>query len=335
MMEKILLIRERLCGLYGRYSMVILPCARFLVMFGALCVMRGNIGFSSISSLPVLAAVSLVGAWLPAGIRVFMAAVMVLLNLYSLSLEVAAAMACMMVLMFCVNYVIKPEKNHLILLLPVCYYLGIPYAPVLLTGLTGSLLEVVPVAFSTIIYYTIVYIGKNTTVFSSASSLTMVEKFVQAVSGVVGNQKMWLSCLTLCAILIVTRLVSRLKADYSRRIGIGVGIATGVMIMLFSIFVFSIRLSVPLLIVGYAVSGLIAFAVDFMILPLNYLQTEYAQFEDDDYYYYVKAVPKMAISRPEVQIKKLNIRKELENTATIPDVSAADRTDELPGGENR
>ena len=43
----------------------------------------------------------------------------------------------------------------------------------------------------------------------------------------------------------------------------------------------------------------------------------------------------MAVSRPDVQVKKLNIRKELENTAAIPDVSEMEMTNELPDIEGR
>ena len=37
--------------------------------------------------------------------------------------------------------------------------------------------------------------------------------------------------------------------------------------------------------------------------------TEYLQYEDDDYYYYVKAVPKIAVSAPDVKVQKINARK--------------------------
>jgi len=110
---------------------------------------------------------------------------------------------------------------------------------------------------------------------------------------------------------------------------------TGIMVLLVGIFALDIHLSVGMLIVGILMSALLAFGVEFFLLPLSYLQTELVQFEDDDYYYYVKAVPKMAISRPEVQIKKLNIRKELENTSAIPDVSGLEATNELPEVKDR
>jgi hypothetical protein len=34
------------------------------------------------------------------------------------------------------------------------------------------------------------------------------------------------------------------------------------------------------------------------------------QFEDDEYYYYVKAVPKMNVSAPEVKVKNINRSRE-------------------------
>ena len=59
MMEKLLLVREQLSGVYGRYSMVIKPLLNFLVMFGACLVMGEHIGFAGLgSSAAVFAAVS-------------------------------------------------------------------------------------------------------------------------------------------------------------------------------------------------------------------------------------------------------------------------------------
>lgn len=336
MMEKLLLVRERLSGIYGRYSMLIQPLSRFVVMFGALLVMGKFIGFGGLVGSPVVfAAVSLIGAWLPLNLRLLMVALLTLCNLFSLSLEAMAAVAAVMIMMFCINYIFRPEKNMLLLLMPICYFLGIPYAPVLLVGLTGSLLEMIPIVFSTILYYLTVYIGNNTGLLSSASTLTMMEKIMQIVSGLVNNHEMWLMCITLCAMLLVTWLVGRMKNDYARYIGMGMGMSSGIMVLLVGIFAMDIRLSVILLIIGILISAVIAFGVEFFMLPLSYLQTEFVQFEDDDYYYYVKAVPKMAISRPEVQIKKLNIRKELENTSAIPDVSGLEATNELPDVKGR
>ena len=70
-----------------------------------------------------------------------------------------------------------------------------------------------------------------------------------------------------------------------------------------------VRISVIGLVLGTAVSLLIAMIVEFFVFSVDYSRTEYAQFEDDEYYYYVKAVPKMSISIPDKKVKKINTRR--------------------------
>jgi hypothetical protein len=46
-----------------------------------------------------------------------------------------------------------------------------------------------------------------------------------------------------------------------------------------------------------------------VIKPLDYTRTETVEFEDDEYNYYVKAVPKTAFKSETVSVKKINKRK--------------------------
>ena len=43
--------------------------------------------------------------------------------------------------------------------------------------------------------------------------------------------------------------------------------------------------------------------IQFLFMDLDYDRTERVQFEDDDYYYYVKAVPKKMVAVREVTVK--------------------------------
>lgn len=335
MMEKLLLTRESMHRLYGKYSVVIKPFGRFVAMFSTLLFINDSVGFSQLSNPLILLAVSLVGAWLPTGLDILLVSLVALLNLYSLSVEVMLAVAAMMAVMFCVNYAVRPEMNLLVLLLPVFHFLKIPYAVVLFVGMTGTLTELLPIVSGTLFYYIFTYIGKNANAFSASGSDELMQKFTQLLNGLFNHTEMWLVCIVLCVMFIVTRVIGRLSLDYAKRIAPGAGLAAGLLVALIGIFTMDVRMSMVALLLGAAGSVLIAYAAQFILLPLDYLQTEYVQFEDDEYYYYVKAVPKMAISRPEVQVKKLNIRKELENTSAIPEVSAVDITRDLPELEDR
>ena len=335
MVEKLLLVRERLQAVYGRYSSVIKPFGRFLITFSTLLIIRKCVGIELFSDVLILAAVSFAGAWVPTGMNILLVALTTLFNLSALSLEVTLTVGILMIAMFCINYAVRPEMNLLVLLLPVCHFLKIPYAAVLIAGMTGTVLEIMPVISGTVFYYILTYIGKNANAYTSAGTLDPLQKFTQLMSGLMNHDEMWLMCITLGVILIVTRVINKLRLDYAKQIAPGAGLAAGLLVSLIGVFSMDIRISVVSLILGMAGSVLLAYAAQFILLPLNYLQTEYVQFEDDEYYYYVKAVPKMAISRPELQVKKLNIRKELENTAAIPEISAVDITREIPELDER
>ena len=64
------------------------------------------------------------------------------------------------------------------------------------------------------------------------------------------------------------------------------------------------------MIVGILVSMVLAFVFEFFVFAVDYTRTEYLQFQDDDYYYYVKAVPKVAVTAPDVKVQRINKRKE-------------------------
>ena len=58
-----------------------------------------------------------------------------------------------------------------------------------------------------------------------------------------------------------------------------------------------------------SVLGSIALLLQFVFFNLDYSRTERTQFEDDEYYYYVKAVPKVFISGTDKQVKRLRRKK--------------------------
>ena len=71
-------------------------------------------------------------------------------------------------------------------------------------------------------------------------------------------------------------------------------------------FVFGFDADLPLCIKGVLLGLIVALIVRFMKGFLDYNHTEIVQFEDDEYYYYVKAVPKLAVEKkPAVDFSKL------------------------------
>ena len=67
---------------------------------------------------------------------------------------------------------------------------------------------------------------------------------------------------------------------------------------------------------------MIAIIIQFLFFNLDYSRTERLQFEDDDYYYYVKAVPKISLVNENVKVKQINARK-TRKTSDLSDIRRA------------
>ena len=97
--------------------------------------------------------------------------------------------------------------------------------------------------------------------------------------------------------------------DYSWIIAIVAGTIAQLSVIFIGDIVADVSVSVIRLLMGILVSLLIAGIYTFFVFAVDYSRTEYVQFEDDDYYYYVKAVPKLTVSAPDVKVQKINARK--------------------------
>ena len=64
------------------------------------------------------------------------------------------------------------------------------------------------------------------------------------------------------------------------------------------------------MILGSVLGVAIAFALKFFKFCVDFNRTERVQFEDDDYYYYVKAVPKINVGGEEIgRVRRINRRE--------------------------
>ena len=61
---------------------------------------------------------------------------------------------------------------------------------------------------------------------------------------------------------------------------------------------------------------------------MDFKRTEFVQYEDDEYYYYVKAVPKITIANTDVKVKQINARKTKKSSKTADSYSDATNDDD-------
>ena len=184
-----------------------------------------------------------------------------------------------------------------------------PYAVAFLVGLGGSLISVIPVSCGVFLYYLLMYIRQNAGVLTGEGSVDIVQRYSQIIRSVCFNQTMMVM-IAACAVgIMVVYLIRRLSVDYAWIIAIVAGTVAQLLVIFVGDFVFGVSVSAGTLIFGLLVSVMLAMIYNFFFFSVDYTCTEYVQFEDDDYYYYVKAVPKMTVSSTDVKVQRISTRK--------------------------
>lgn len=309
-MTSLLLWKEHLKGFYSRYSHGIQPVIRFLFALCTFLSLNMNIGYMNKLRNPlVVLLLCVVSALLPYGAIVFLAGCLLVAHVYAVSLEMALITLILMVTVAILYYGFKPGDSYLIVLTPLVFIFKIPYVIPLLVGLGGSLASVVPVGCGVFLYYLVMYVKQNAGVLTNDASVDIVQKYSQILKSLIFNQTMLVMVATCAVGIIIVYLIRRLSMDYSWIVAIAAGSVAELLVIFVGDFVFGVTVSVGELILGILLSGAIAVVYNFFIFTVDYTRTEYVQFEDDDYYYYVKAVPKMTVTTPDVKVQKISTRK--------------------------
>lgn len=309
-MMGLLVFKERLKTFYAKNSAFVIPAVKFLIAAAAFYLINKNAGFMpKLTNVFVPLILGIVCACLPYGAIAFLAGGFLLIQLYTASIEVAVITLVFLLIVILLYYGFQPGDSVLLLITPILCFLKIPFAIPLIVGLTGSLISVIPISCGVFLYYVMLYVKQNTSFLTGDTQTELTQVFAQVVKSIIGNQTMLVMIAAFALALLVVRLVKSLSVNYSWGIAIITGVIAQLIVIFIGDFKFNITISVPELIVGIGLSAAIAAVYHFFVFAVDYSRTEYLQFEDDDYYYYVKAVPKIAVTKPDIKVQKINTRR--------------------------
>ena len=117
-MTKLLEIKDQLIRFYSKYETYLYPIVKFAVALALFTVINTNIGFmEKISRFPVALLLALVCAILPTSAILWIGAIVVLADMYALSMEVALTALILFAILFFVYFLFRSVR-HLCFLLP-------------------------------------------------------------------------------------------------------------------------------------------------------------------------------------------------------------------------
>ena len=173
-------------------------------------------------------------------------------------------------------------------------------------GLLGLPTSIVSVSFGLIISYMVTYFSETTSVAKLGADVEETSnQFQQVLTGILGNKSMIVMIVAFSVTIILVYVIRRASINYSWKIAIAVGAISLIVCILVGDLAMDTQISLFGVIVSTVVSAALMLVVEFFAFNVDYARTEKVQFEDDDYYYYVKAVPKITVSTPERKVKRI------------------------------
>ena len=309
-MTALLELRENLKKIYSRNEAFILPVIKFLLSFNVLSIINGKMGYmTKLDNMAIVLIVSLLCSFLPTGFMAFFAMMFAVLHMYALSIETAAVGLVVFLLLYLLFLRFTAKEALVVVLTPVLCMLKLPYVMPVAMGLIGTPASCVSVGCGVVVYYLLQTVITNAPTINSMGAEEATAKLRLLIDGMLGNKAMLVTIAAFAITVIVVYLIRRMSVDHSWTIAMVAGVMIEVMILLVGDLMYDTNLSIVSALLGAVVTLIACKIIEFFRFCLDYSRTEKVQFEDDEYYYYVKAVPKMTVAAPTNTVKKINTQR--------------------------
>ena len=335
-MTALLEIKQNIKKFYGQYEIYILPVLKFLLAFVYFLWINSNMGYmKQLDNIFVILILALVCSILPVSVMMFVGFALMIGHCYAVGVETAGFMLILILFMMILFLRFSGSQNLTLILTPLSFGFSVPTLLPLGAGLLGSAVSALPAGCGVVIYYFIRFVHAQSAALSDQGT-EIAEKLKLLSDGLVQNWAMWITVIAFVVVVLLVNLLRTRSFDYAWRIAVIVGGVSYILVILAGDFCFDVTVSMIPMIISTAVSVLIGFVLEFFVFGGDYSRTERLEYEDDEYYYYVKAVPKAVVATSERSIKKINAEpireeKKKDNTAvSYKTKTAQNKKESLP-----
>lgn len=308
-MTALLELKQKIKDLYGEYDTWIIPALKFLLALAVFLGINAKLGFlGKLDNIFVVLILSVICAILPVNAMTVIGCVLIIGHCYAVGIEVAAFALLLLVLLMILFLRFTSKDNLALILGPTAFSLQIPAAIPMGSGLLRGPSCAVPACCGVILYFFMDVVQDKSSVLQGKET-EATQKLQLLLDGLMKNQEMWLYVLSFLVVLMLVCLISRCSFDYSWRAANATGAIAYIVIMILGSMFLEVHINIARVIVGTVGAVLIGLVIEFFVLGIDYSRSETTQFEDDEYVYYVKAVPKSVVTQSEKRIKKISSEK--------------------------
>lgn len=296
-MSSIIQLKNTINKIYSQFAVYINPLLKFILALIVFFVINSKMGYmEKITGGSIVLLVALFCSFMPMAFMALLEGVFILMHFYALSMEMAIVAAAVLFMMFILFLRFTPKEGVVVLLMPIFFILKVPYLLPIIVGLVGTPVSVISIAFGVIVTYMINFATSSAEYLTSGADENMMNRIRYVVDGLIANKGMIAVIVAFSVVLVVVYFIRRLKLNFSWTIAVIIGSFVNLILMFIVWTAVQTDLSLVGILFGTVISLLLGLLVVFFIHNLDYRRVENHQFEDEEYFYYVKAVPKMGVN---------------------------------------
>lgn len=317
-MMDLLVFKEKLRKIYQRYQSYIEPAFKFISALIVFVLINKVVGFDPrLEKLPVILIMSLISAFTPFSILVLLSAIVTFVHVYYVSKILSILVLLILFVLYFLFIRFTPKQGIVVVAVPILFALKIPYIVPMLLGMVAAPISIVPTSCGILIYFLLNIIKEAAVINSNVSIEDTLQVYTYVINNLMGNKEMLLTIAAFAIVILVTYFVKRMRIDHAFDIAIVSGGVINMLIFLVGDLKLDISNKIFGMIIGTVISAWIVYVIHFFKITLDYTRVEKVQFEDDDYYYYVKAVPKINVTEPKKKVKKITRQKVTSNNINV------------------
>ena len=304
-MTQLLVLREHIQKFYQKYAPFLNLFFRFMIGFVAFSSINRIIGYNPVLNQVYvelfLAALSML---MPGGVLLFASAAFASVHIFYVSRILAFVVALIFAIFYFAYLKFVPKHAYAVFAIPIAFPLNLVYGVPVFLGLIMTPIAIVPITCGVGIYFllqAVTFVVSSSVDTSTNLYHTVLQQFFE-------SEEMYVMIIVFSLVSIIVYVLRNREWNYAFEIAIVSGVVSNAVLLLIIKYLLDININVVSIVTGSILSGVLVWVIQFMRLALNYASVEHLQFEDEEYYYYVRAVPKINLAAPSKRVKRINVR---------------------------
>ncbi len=328
-MTMLLELKEKMKAAYARQTIYIDIVLKALLAF--LCFYWISVAFSTdsvFSNVFIMLIAALLCSVLPLRVIPLCSAGFIIGHAFMIGIDAGAVTLVVLLILLFLFLRFVPDDSLGLILMPIGMYFGMPALIPICFGLRRRPVSLVAVASGCVTYYMIDSLTRNKDLLATLDQSEYMERLTLLLGGLVSDSGMIVNILAISAVIVIVYAIRRLGFAHSFTVATLVGAVTYVFFIILGNAVVETHFNISMIMIGDIFTVVIALIVQFFFLSIDYSRTETLEFEDDDYYYFVKAVPKEYSYKNKVRkIESSNRYSDPDSEEPAPTVSNNESSD--------